>query len=383
MKEMKDTCISLWSNALSGSPYQDSTTYASKLAAGLKQPVQQQTQRPRRARETDGSNRPLPQPQQPATRQTEDLRIYIRLDECSPAWTKSPMTIRLMIAQALDLPAKTVPQAWLVKTGWAVRPADLITHAKILEAEPRLTALLGAEKIEISQKWHTYVVKGCPRTIQDHLGQPIELEALIEDEAKIQTGYEPTSWRLSQHTQPEDHLITVLISFLRPLRTRFTLFGISQPAQLVTKKNPPTQCDNCWGYHPRRYCTRTARCWLCGQAAHSDTTCDHDQPCANCLAPHTADDPKCLARPKREHGRLVRITRKEYQKLRLNNQRNQARQDSQARTTPSPSTRSLTIPLSPTLAVLARRTGEVIPALSLQSLKKRRLEGSTAIHITS
>ncbi|KAH6988655.1 hypothetical protein EDB80DRAFT_654858 [Ilyonectria destructans] len=219
MKEMKDTCISLWSNALSGSPYQDSTTYASKLAAGLKQPAQQQTQRPRRARETDGSNRPLPQPQQPATRQTEDIRIYIRLDECSPAWTKSPMTIRLMIAQALDLPAKTVPQAWLVKTGWAVRPADLITHAKILEAEHRLTALLGAEKIEISQKWHTYVVKGCPRTIQDHLGQPIELEALIKDEAKIQTGYEPTSWRLSQHTQPEDHLITVLISFLRPLRT--------------------------------------------------------------------------------------------------------------------------------------------------------------------
>lgn len=115
MKEMKAACISLWSNALSGSPRQDPTTYASKLASRLKQPAQLQTQRPRQAQETRSSNRPQPQPQQLSTRQTEDLPIYIRLDECSPAWTKSPITIRLIIAQALDLPAKTVLQAWLVK----------------------------------------------------------------------------------------------------------------------------------------------------------------------------------------------------------------------------------------------------------------------------
>lgn len=46
-----------------------------------------------------------------------------------------------MIAQALDLPAKTILQAWLVKTGWAIRPADRTTHIKILEAEPQLSQL--------------------------------------------------------------------------------------------------------------------------------------------------------------------------------------------------------------------------------------------------
>ncbi|KAH6974009.1 hypothetical protein EDB80DRAFT_318888 [Ilyonectria destructans] len=134
MKEMKDACISGLMLFLGLPPRTQQPTLASLPPDSSNQPSSRPKDPAKLERPTapidanPGSNSRPPQ--------TEDLRIYIRLDECSPAWTKSPMTIRLMIAQALDLPAKTVPQAWLVKTGWAIRPADCMTHTKILEAKP-------------------------------------------------------------------------------------------------------------------------------------------------------------------------------------------------------------------------------------------------------
>ncbi|KAM4060907.1 endonuclease-reverse transcriptase domain-containing protein [Hirsutella rhossiliensis] len=309
-KQVATKFLKFWTQSLAELEEPPKPTYSSVLASG--KPKQGQlaftaSAPPQRKPQTTTRLPGRP----PVAPPKEDLRVFVRLDADAPARNHERYAIRTHIAARVGIDLRRIPAAFPVNTGWAIQASDVATRDLLVQRQAEWAADLEAAAVEISQKWHSYVVADCPRRLTDLRGVVINYEEAVKEEIACQTGLKPISIRLSRHDSGDMPTQTLIVSFLEPTRRPWRLFGASRLARYIDKPSIPSQCDKCWDFHARHSCDRTARCRRCGKTNHRSQECAALEQCANCLGPHCADDPKCPARPMRVHGIVRRLTKEE------------------------------------------------------------------------
>jgi hypothetical protein len=327
--------LEYWSLALADSKSAPVPTYSSIAASNL----------PRQ----DPPQQPQPQKQAPAPRRQgqrlaplrDDFRVFIRLEHEAPARNHTSYAIQKHISGKLGIEANRIPAITQVKTGWAIKAIDKTTQDLLVQRQADWSADLNALAIESSQKWYTYIVADCPRTLRDLQGNEVDYDNAIKHEITLQTGLTPIKAYPARRSTDSLPTQTLIVHFLEPTKRPWTLFGSSRPARYIEKSSPPYQCDTCWGYHPRRNCSRLARCRRCGSTKHKTDECNDHEKCTNCLGPHSADFTKCPARPKRDHGMLRQLTKQQRNIIRqmgaqASSARSQKQQLQQSQPQPQP-----------------------------------------------
>ncbi|KAM4056490.1 endonuclease-reverse transcriptase domain-containing protein [Hirsutella rhossiliensis] len=277
-KEFSRGFISYWDDALNGAPTRagqnvnsrhgrDGTapTYAAMAQKGMAQ-----TRAPLPARLG-----PKPWKAPPVQPPKDDLRVFVRLDDKSPAWGYQGHAIRAHVAKTLNLGTERMPQIARVKTGWAIRASDREARDLLVERQDDWAARLGAVAVEGFQKWHTYAVADCPRQLTDIWGAAVDYDQAIKEEIKLQTGAEPIDVHIAKrYSESSDQpTVTMIVSFQAAIQRRWRLFGTSRLARLIAKTARPAQCDTCWDYHSRYACDRKQACRRCGGKDHRDNDC--------------------------------------------------------------------------------------------------------------
>jgi hypothetical protein len=131
----------------------------------------------------------------------------------------------------------------------------------------------------------------------------------------MQTGRKPVDVRPSRHLSENPLTKTLLVSFLRPTKKYWSLFG-SRVSKLIDKTDRPRQCETCWDYHPDRVCNRQPPCRRYGKTGHTPDDCAAPEQCVNCLGPHEANFHKCPAGPKKIHVVFRRLTKEQREHVR-------------------------------------------------------------------
>jgi hypothetical protein len=196
-----------------------------------------------------------------------------------------------------------------------VQTADPETRDFLVEKQSEWAADLGATTVETNKEWFTYVVSDFPRRLTDFHGNEVDSDSIVSDEIEIQTGLKPVDVRPSQHISENPLTKTLLVSFLKPTKKYWSLFG-SRSARLIDKTDRPRQCETCWDYHTVRNCHRKAPCRRCGKTGHAPGDCTAPEQCANCSGPHEAKFHKCPARPKKVRGVFRRLTKEQREHVR-------------------------------------------------------------------
>ncbi|KAF5721341.1 reverse transcriptase domain-containing protein, partial [Fusarium mundagurra] len=206
-------------------------------------------------------------------------------------------------------------QVFQVRSGWAVLAADLATRDFLVEKQAEWAAELGATAVETNKEWFTYVVSDVPTRLTDFYGNEVNSDSVVSDEIEIQTGLKPIDVRTGRQFSDNPLTKALLVSFLKPTKRFWSLFG-SSAARLVDKTDRPRQCETCWDYHFARNCHRQPVCRRCGEAGHVVDDCIAREQCINCLGPHQANFRRCPARPKTVHGVLRRLTKEQRKHVR-------------------------------------------------------------------
>ncbi|KAI8401548.1 hypothetical protein FOFC_18417 [Fusarium oxysporum] len=291
-QQFADSFLDSWKRELSSAgPTIPKPTYSSVAAASPRTDRDRLTHRQQQQhgrRQTDPPHRQGQQTTIAPPRQ--DLRVFIRLEAGAPARAHSSYAIRTLIQEKVGVVSNKIRQVSQVRSGWAVLAADSETRDFLVEKQAEWAAELGATAVETNKEWFTYVVSDFPTRLTDFHGKEVDSNSIVSDEIEIQTGLKPVDIRPSRQFSDNPLTKTLLVSFLKPTKRFWSLFG-SSAARLIDKTDRPRQCETCWGYHFARNC--------------------HRQPCINCLGPHQANSHKCPARPKRVHGVLRRLTKEQ------------------------------------------------------------------------
>ncbi|KAF6515471.1 hypothetical protein HZS61_005377 [Fusarium oxysporum f. sp. conglutinans] len=233
----------------------------------------------------------------------------------APARDHSSYAIRTLIREKLGPVSDKIRQVFQVRSGWAVLAADLTTRDFLVQKQADWAAELGPTAVETNKEWFTYVVSDFPVKLTDFHGNEVDSDSIVSDKIEIQTGFRPVDIRPARQVSDNPLTKALLVSFLKPTKRFWSLFG-SSAARLVDKTDRPRQCETCWGYHFARNCHRRPVCRRCGKAGHSTDDCAAPEQCINCLGPHQANFRKCPARPKIVHGVLRRLTKEQRQHIR-------------------------------------------------------------------
>jgi hypothetical protein len=159
------------------------------------------------------------------------------------------------------------------------------------------------------------VVSNFPTRLADFRGEKVDSDSIVSNEIEIQTGLKPVNIRPSRQFSDNPLTKTLLMSFLKPTKRFWSLFG-SSAARLIDKTDRPRQCETCWGYHFTRNCHRQPVCQRCGKTDHIIDDCATPEQCINCLGPHQASFRKFPARPKKVRGVLRRLTKEQREHVR-------------------------------------------------------------------
>ncbi|RKK65356.1 hypothetical protein BFJ69_g16359 [Fusarium oxysporum] len=240
----------------------------------------------------------------------QDLRVFIRLEAGAPARAHSSYAIRTLIQEKLSAVSSKIRQVFQVRSGWAVLAADSAIRDFLVEKQADWAAELGATTVEMNKEWFTYVVSDFPTRLTDFHGNEVDSDSVVSDEIEIQTGLTPVDIRPARQFTDNPLTKALLVSFLKPTKRFWSLFG-SSAARLIDKTDQPRQCETCWGYHFACNCYRQPVCRRCGKADHLVDDCIAPEQCINCLGPHQANFRKCPARPKTVHGVLRRLTKEQ------------------------------------------------------------------------
>ncbi|ENH63575.1 hypothetical protein FOC1_g10000028, partial [Fusarium oxysporum f. sp. cubense race 1] len=125
---------------------------------------------------------------------------------------------------------------------------------------------------QVFQEWFTYVVSDVPARLTDFYGNEVDSDSVVSDEIEIQTGLKPIDVRTGRQFSDDPLTKALLVSFLKPTKRFWSLFG-SSAARLVDKTDRPRQCEKCWGHHFARNCHRQPVCRRCGEAGHLVDDC--------------------------------------------------------------------------------------------------------------
>ncbi|KAG7418567.1 hypothetical protein Forpi1262_v016463 [Fusarium oxysporum f. sp. raphani] len=245
----------------------------------------------------------------------QDLRVFIRLEAGAPARAHSSYAIRTLIREKLGAVSDKIRQVFQVRSGWAVLAADSATRDFLVEKQAEWATELGATAVETNKEWFTYVVSDVPARLTDFYGNEVDSDTVVSDEIEIQTGLKPIDVRTGRQLSDDPLTKALLVSFLKPTKRFWSLFG-SSAARLVDKTDRPRQCEKCWGHHFARNCHRQPVCRRCGETGHLVDDCIAPEQCVNCLGPHQANFRRCPARPKTVHGVLRRLTKEQRKHVR-------------------------------------------------------------------
>lgn len=221
-----------------------------------------------------------------------------------------------------------VKDAYATSSGVAlVAENDTKVH-KILQAKDQLKVVFSATEIERQESWITFLVQPVPKRLNSTFGNGFQIDenALAEETERI-TGCRPVRAHWTAKSKDQNiHEGTVVLSFRTsnkpnwPRAIRF--FGAPTTVQKLSVKKPLTQCENCFGFHHSRNCSRIARCVQCSRPRHagncSSTCTSHICPprCINCRGPHKADYTECPARPTRVHGVFTKLNSRQIRAVR-------------------------------------------------------------------
>ncbi|RKK39371.1 hypothetical protein BFJ69_g18543, partial [Fusarium oxysporum] len=237
------------------------------------------------------------------------------LEAGAPARAHSSYAIRTLIREKLGAVSDKIRQVFPVRSGWAVLAADSVTRDFLVDKQAEWAAELGATAVETNKEWFTYVVSDVPARLTDFYCNEVDSDTVVSDEIEIQTGLKPIDVRTGRQFSDNPLTKTLLVSFLKPTKRFWSLFG-SSAARLVDKTDRPRQCETCWGYHFARNCHRQPVCRRCGETGHLADDCIAREQCINCLGPHQANFRRCPARPKTVHGVLRRLTKEQRKHVR-------------------------------------------------------------------
>jgi hypothetical protein len=84
-----------------------------------------------------------------------------------------------MVAELAGIDTQSMPNAYLVKTGWAVRSATKTIGDKIIAARAEIIRTQEPSAVETATKWYTYVVAKCPIEVYDHEGNRLDRNAIL------------------------------------------------------------------------------------------------------------------------------------------------------------------------------------------------------------
>ncbi|TVY74677.1 putative RNA-directed DNA polymerase from transposon BS [Fusarium oxysporum f. sp. cubense] len=289
-QQFADSFLDSWKRELSSAgPTIPKPTYSSVAAASPRTDRDRLTHRQPQQhgrRQTDpphrqGQQRTIAPPRQ-------DLRVFIRLEAGAPARAHSSYAIRTLIQEKLGAVSNKIRQVFQVRSGWAVLTADSETRDFLVEKQAEWAAELGATTVETNKEWFTYVVSDFPTRLTDFHGKEVDSDSIVSDEIEIQTGLKPIDIRPSRQFSDNPLTKTLLVSFLKPIKRFWSLFG-SSAARLIDKTDRPRQCETCWGYHFARNCHRQPVCQRCGKTGHIIDNCTAPEQCINCLGPHQAN----------------------------------------------------------------------------------------------
>ncbi|OAQ58652.1 reverse transcriptase [Purpureocillium lilacinum] len=183
--------LDFWRQSLSILPPATAPTYSS-VAAG------RSPRQPLAGHATPSVGTPPPAPQQTADIRLqgrpipappkEDLRVFVRLDAEAPARNFESYAIRTHIAAKVGIDLHQIPAAFPVNSGWALRTTDTATRDLIVQRQSEWAQDLGANTVESSRKWYTYVVSNCPRRLTDLQGNEADYDEAVKGEIACQTG---------------------------------------------------------------------------------------------------------------------------------------------------------------------------------------------------
>lgn len=251
-----------------------------------------------------------------------DLRVFIRMDNTH----LEPYGVKTTIVQKLKLQRDELREVTRCPTGYALYPKDKPTHDKILAFREELMSILKPRDIETSVVWHRYQLEGCPRRVfsAEGLAFPIT-EAIVADEAEVQTGTRPVRCEVSKFSKDTDAEVTWIISFPQEIRNPFRLFAHSMPSRLLRRQPKVLQCENCHRFHGNRYPCKRKVCVKCARPIH-EGECEKAIPkCVNCRGPHAATDAKCEARPKVVKGAIRKPNPEQLREIRKTGDRARSR----------------------------------------------------------
>ena len=283
---------------------------------------------------TSGSDRSKKQPsratrlpqQHERERERDDPRIFITVPMDIRAARPSPYGVRQAICAATGLSMQDIPKASQTASGWAITPANQQVRDSLMvqERKEQMIRALDGQDARLPQRWYNYAVPGVESRYLNLQGQyiPTTQEMVIE-EVSVQTGAMPVRCHPAKSgVNTQTQLMTWIVSFLAPVRP-FQLFGTSSRAKEIKHKPVIERHETgCQGFCNPRKCTRAPLCSKCSKptAEHDPAAvndyCAHPDKCANCHGPHRPSDNKCPAAPRRERGRVIRLTKKELSAVR-------------------------------------------------------------------
>lgn len=104
-----------------------------------------------------------------------------------------PYGVKTTVVQKLKLQRDELREVTKCPTGYALYPKDKPTQNKILAFKTELMGIFKPRDIETSIVWHRYQLDGCPRRVFSAEGLVIPItEAIVADEAEVQTGTRPS-----------------------------------------------------------------------------------------------------------------------------------------------------------------------------------------------
>ncbi|KAJ3455198.1 hypothetical protein MRS44_013798 [Fusarium solani] len=319
-QQFADSFLDSWKRELSSNGSTSKPTYSSVTAASPPVAGDRRTHPPQQHRQQQQQRQQIHPPHrqgQPTTAAPprQDLRVFIRLEAEAPARAQSSYAIRTLIREKLGAVSDKIRQVFQVRSGWAVQTADPETRDFLVEKQAEWAAELGATTVETNKEWFTYVVSDFPTKLTDFRGNEVDSDSIVSDEIEIQTGLKPISVRPVRQVSGNPLTKTLLVSFLKPTKRYWSLFG-SRAARLLDKTDRLRQCETCWDYHFARNCHRQPVCQRCGKTGHRADDCAASEQCINCLGPHPASFRGCPARPRKVHGVFRRLTREQREHVR-------------------------------------------------------------------